>query len=338
MEHIAGVDLHARNGYYGIIEEDGKRVLGKRLPNDLPTIVATLDPYKETLTSIVIESTYNWYWLADGLMKEGYPVELANPAGFKRYKGLKHSDDKTDAFFLTELKRLGILPSGYIYPKEQRSVRDVLRRRMLLVQQRTSHILSIQSLIMRQTGKEINNKQIRIMTEAELETLLGDRHLMLAAKTGREMINFLTERIARIEQAVESVVHLRPEYEKLQTVPGIGKILALTIMLETGAIGRFASTGNYASYCRCVKSDYLSDGKKKGEGNRKNGNKYLGWAFVEAANYGRRWYPEVQKYYQRKQSKTNQVIATKALACKLCKACYYIMRDQVVFDMQKVFG
>jgi len=167
MEHIVGIDLHSDNGYYGIIEPDGKRVFKKRLPNDLPTVLSILEPYKETITCIVVESTYNWYWLVDGLMENGYNnrVQLANPAGFSPYKGLKHADDKTDAFFLTELERLGILPLGHIYPKEERPVRDLLRRRMMLVRHRTSHILSFQSLITRQTGTKMSCNNIKGMQE-----------------------------------------------------------------------------------------------------------------------------------------------------------------------------
>jgi transposase len=340
MEHIVGIDLHSDNGYYGIIEPDGKRVFKKRLPNDLPTVLSTLEPYEKTITCIVVESTYNWYWLVDGLMDNGYNnrIQLANPAGFKPYEGLKHGDDKTDAFFLTELKRLGILPVGYIYPKEERPVRDLLRRRMMLVQQRTSHILSFQSLITRQTGTKMSCNNIKGLQEDYIEELLDEDYLILAGQTNISVVRFLTEKIRRLERAVLKRIKLRPAYERLLTVPGIGKILGLTIMLESGDIGRFVGAGNYTSYCRCVKSKRMSNNKKKGEGNRKNGNKYLEWAYVEAANFARRFCPEAKRYYQRKLAKTNQIVATKALASKISKACYFIMRDKEVFKTEKLFG
>ena len=122
------------------------------------------------------------------------------------------------------------------------------------------------------------------------------------------------------------------------TVPGIGEILALTIMLETGDIRRFASVGNFASYCRCVGSQKISNGKKKGQGNTKNGNKYLAWAFIEAANFAIRFSGTINGFYQRKKAKTKGVVALKAVAHKLCRACYYIMRDQVPFNITKAFG
>ena len=146
------------------------------------------------------------------------------------------------------------------------------------------------------------------------------------------------EQVQILEQTVRERVKLRAEFKFLKTVPGIGQILALTIMLESGDIRRFASVGNYASYCRCVGSQKISNGKKKGKGNTKNGNKYLSWAFVEAANFAIRFSPKIKSFYQRKKSKTKAIVALKAVAHKLCRACYYIMRDRVAFNMTKAFG
>lgn len=338
MELIAGIDLHSNNGYYGIINEEGERVFRKRLLNHLPTILSALRPFQSHLKGIVVESTYNWYWLVDGLMENGYEVHLANPAGIEQYDGMKHADDKTDAFFLAELLRLGILPEGYIYPKGERPVRDLLRRRMMLVQQRTSHILSFQSLMSRETGAGISGNHIKKLGEEDVQELLGEEYVILTGQTNIAIIRFLTERIRILERAALKRVKLKPEYEKLMTVPGIGIILALTIMLETGDIRRFPGPGNYASYCRCVKAKRISNSKKKKKGNQKNGNKYLSWAYVEAANFAKRHCPETKRFFQRKMARTNQVVATKALACKLAKACYFIMRDQVAFDTKKIFG
>ena len=120
-------------------------------------------------------------------------------------------------------------------------------------------------------------------------------------------------------------------------MPGIGDILGLTIMLEVGDINRFPKVGNYSSYCRCVKSERLSNKKKKGEGNRKNGNKYLSWAYVEAANFAIMHYQEAQSFYQRKKAKRNGIVAIKALSNKLARASYYVMRDQVPYDMNQLF-
>jgi transposase len=130
---------------------------------------------------------------------------------------------------------------------------------------------------------------------------------------------------------------MSPQFEILTSIPGVGNILGLTIMLEVGDIGRFAKAGHYSSYCRCVNSEKTSNKKKKGEGNRKNGNKYLSWAYVEAAHFAIRFCPEANRFYQKKMAKSNGAIATKALANKLARASYYRMRDQVPFDKNKLF-
>jgi transposase len=124
----------------------------------------------------------------------------------------------------------------------------------------------------------------------------------------------------------------------LTTIPGVGAILGMTIALETGDIGRFPAVGHYASYCRCVKSEKLSNGKKKGEGNAKSGNQYLSWAFSEAAHFAVRYQPLAKRFFDRKQRKTNGIVAIRSVAHKLARAAYYMLRDQVPFDEQKLFA
>jgi len=144
MDHYLGIDLHSTNSYVAIIDNDNRRVFKKKTKNDLSHMLQVVEPYLKQVKEIVVESTYNWYWLVDGLMDNGYKVHLANPSAIKQYEDLKHSDDVTDAFHLANLLRLGILPEGYIYPKEERPVRDLLRKRLQLVEQRTVQILSFQ--------------------------------------------------------------------------------------------------------------------------------------------------------------------------------------------------
>jgi len=160
---------------------------------------------------------------------------------------------------------------------------------------------------------------------------------VFTAKRNIATIRFLDRIVSEIELEVASQIKLKKEFIKLLTTPGIGNILGLTIMLEVGDIRRFDKVGNYSSYCRCVESKKISNGKKKGKNNQKNGNRYLAWAYVEAANHAIRCCPKAQKFFQRKLAKSERVLATKALANKLTKATYYIMRDQVAFDEDKLF-
>lgn len=271
-------------------------------------------------------------------MEHGYRVHLANPAAIQQYEGLKHLDDERDAIWLANLLRLGILPEGYIYPKQERPLRDLLRKRLQLVRHRTSHILSIQNILSRSLGLRMRANEVKGLEEERVRDWFKEKPLFLAVQSSIGVMRYLGEKIKGIEEAVKSRVELRKEYEVLLSLPGVGKILGLTIMLEVGDIGRFLEVGNYVSYCRCVRSTRISNGRTKGEGNRKNGNKYLAWAYVEAAHYALRFYPEVNRYYHRKAAQTNSIVAIKAISHKLARASYYIMRDQVLYDSRKLFG
>jgi transposase len=338
MELYCGLDLHANNTYAGMIDQDGKRITKARLDNRTDAIAQFFDPYKENLTGIVVESTYNWYWLVDFLEEQGYNLHLANPAAIQKYSGLKHSDDSNDAFWLAEMRRLGILPEGYIYPKEDRPVRDLLRKRGHLVKIRTSLVTSVQMIIARNCGVKLSANDIKARREDRIAPfLVSQDELSMAGAVSKETIDFLSGQIRTIETHVQRRVRLRPPYQLLQTIPGVGIILALTIMLETGPIERFGRVGNYASYARTVSSQWTSNGKRKGKGNPKNGNRYLAWAFSEAAEMFRRHDASARAYYDRKTRKTNFMVAHTALARKLARAAYYIMKDQVPFMPEKLF-
>jgi transposase len=338
MKLYTGFDLHSTNNYLAIIDEKGKRVYKRRLRNDPESILTALMPHKNNIAGIAVESTYNWYWLVDLLMEEGYKVHLANPAGIQQYKGLKYSDDKHDAFWLAEMLRLGILPEGYIYPKEERPVRDLLRKRGHLVRLRTSLILSLQNIISRNNGLKMTANDMKALKIDRVAPFLQhNEDLVLVGKVSKESIDFFTKKIRAVEAVVRKRMTLKDPYTSLMTVYGIGKILGLTIKLETGPIERFKKAGNYVSYCRKVSSKWISNNKKKGKGNVKSGNKYLAWAFSEAAEIARRSYPEARAYYNRKMHKTNRMVAHNALSHKLAKAAYYIMKDGVSFMPEKVF-
>lgn len=338
MSLYCGIDLHSNNHLVTLIDEEDHKVLERSLANKLEMSLDTLAPYQKDIAGIAVESTYNWYWLVDGLMEAGYHLHLVNTAAVKQYDGLKYTDDQYDAFHLAHLLRLGILPTGYIYPKKQRAVRDLLRKRSLLVRHQTAHVLSAQSLHTRMTGRKASSNVIkRPHAESIYLPSLEDANRKLEMKANLRMIQALHQQITEIEKVVMSQMKLSANFCGLKLVPGIGDILGLTIMLETGEISRFPSAGKYASYCRAVKSSKMSNGKKKGEGNRKNGNKYLGWAYVEAANHMIRSCEAGKRFFQRKLAQRNRAVAVKATANKLARACYYVMRDQVSFDPTLLF-
>jgi transposase len=323
---------------YAVADDQGHMLFRKRLPNRLPAVLEALAPFKEDLRVVAVEATYNWYWLVDGLMDHAYSVRLANPGAMKQYTGLKDANDDSDAGFLAELARLQILPTGYIYPQEDRPVRDLLRRRSLLVRQRTALILSLQNMVVRQAGQSLSWHKICQQDETFPSLLREQEILPFLAREQIDLIEQLGKKIELFEKKVLEKAKLKSGYKRLLTLPGVGPILALTILLETGDIARFPKVGCFTSYCRCVRAKRTSNGKCKGSNNRKNGNKHLAWAFVEAAHHAIACCPQAKAFYDRKKAHRNGALATKALAAKWAKAAYYVMKRQENFDLKRVFG
>src|ERR1700757_5502292 len=243
MSLYGGIDLHANNSVVVLLNEQDEVIYQKRLPNAPPTILGQLAPYHTALKGLVVESTYNWYWLVDGLMEASYLVHLANPAAIQQYSGLKYTDDHSDARWLAHLLRLGVLPEGYIYPKAARAVRDLLRKRAHWVRQHTANVLSVQNIMVRNTGMRVSVKRIRGLTKQELEGLLSEVDQVLAVTSSLAVLDCLSQQIKTLEQTVHKRLKHTPAYEQLLTVDGIGTILAQTITLESGDMGRFPTVG-----------------------------------------------------------------------------------------------
>jgi transposase len=333
-----GIDLHSTNSYVSIITDQQKVVKAKRVPNDLGEVLGLIEPYRAEIQGIAIESTWNWYWLADGLMDAGYRVHLTNTLKAKQYEGLKYSDDRSDARWLAHMLSQGSLPEGYIYPKEDRAIRDLLRRRTFLVQTRSSLLVALRGGHECRTGTRVTAREVKSWTVDDVTQLAEDEDIQLQMSCLIASIHELTKQILKIERHVVSRSRLREEYKLLQTVWGIGKILALTVMYEVGDIRRFPSVSCFASYSRCVKSRHMSNGKQKGKGNVKSGNPYLSWAFSEAATFAKRFREPARRFYARKQARTHAIVANRALAHKLARATYHVLRDQVPFDPVRTFG
>ncbi|WP_316231284.1 IS110 family transposase [Bradyrhizobium sp. SZCCHNR1051] len=333
-----GIDLHSNNSVIVVIDEADRVVGQKRLPNEISKIILFLKPWQSEMKGVVVESTYNWYWLVDGLQEAGFHVHLANTSAIKQYEGLKHSGDEADAQHLAHLLRLAILPTGTILPKEHRVVRDLARKRMQLVHSCTAHVLAVENILTRQLGRRMTSNQIKRLTNDTIDSLPLVADVGLAIKANVAVIATLQAQIEVLEIRLQECVKRQPQYRLLTSVPGIGQTLATVILLETGPIERFADVGNFVSYARCVDSVHTSNRKKKGEGNVKNGNKYLAWAFVEAANFARRFCPEASRFHERKKARTNNIVATKALAHKLARACYHILKEGKPFDITRCFA
>lgn len=338
MRVYIGIDLHSNNCVVVVIGETGRVLYKEKLRNELGLILSELAPYLKRCAGVAVESTFNWYWLVDGLMEAGYPVHLANSAAIQQYTGLKYTDDKSDARWLAEMLRLKVLPEGYIYPKEGRAVRDLLRKRRQLVRQKVSQILSIQDLVARNAGVRLSGNAVKTITAWDLDRFLPDPLVARAAKSNLQVYRCLVKEIAALERMILDQVKDGPGFNNMLSVAGVGKTLGLTVVLEAGDMSRFPDAGHFASYCRCVGSQKLSNGKKKGKGNTRNGNAHLAWAFVEAAHFAIRYNAIVKRFYERKKAKTNGIVAIKAVAHKLARASYHVLKDGVPFDVQRAFA
>jgi transposase len=338
MSLYAACDLHSNNTVLAVINESGELCFRQRLPNDLSVIDTALTPFRADLVGVAVESTYNAYWLIDGLQAAHYPAKMVNTLAVPQYAGLKHGDDDSDARHLAELTRLGLLPAAYIYPATQRPLRDLMRRRLLLVQQSVRLLQSIQGYWARATGQRLSANAFRHLTAQQIAQTFRERTLLFSVTQLLRAWKELQTRIAQIEDWVQADTRQRADLIALRTTPGIGVVLGLTIVLESGELARFHDVGEYASYCRLVPSIRWSNGKSKGAGNRKCGNRYLAWAWMEAANFAIRFEPDIRRWYQRHAARKHRLVALKAVAHKLARAGFYLLRDGGAFDVHRAFA
>ena len=336
---FVGIDLHGHNNMVVVREAGGPVVLADRFANEVELILAALQPFRDRVRGVAVESTFNTYWLVDGLEDAGYEVHLAHPPDLTDHrKRLKYADDKVDARLLAELLEEGRLPEGYIYPRAMRGVRDLYRRRMLLVQEQTTLLVSLHSLILRHEGTAPPPSRLKAMPGEEAIALVKDAAVQAQVRALKSVLASLHKAIRDLERVAMATLTPDALYHRIESVPGIGKILAAVIRLETGALDRFASVGDFISYCRLAPSVHLSNGVRKGEGQPKRGNRYLAWAFIEAANFARRYSDEAKAYYTRKRKKRGVAAATKALAAKLARCVYAMWTGGHDFDARRAFG
>ena len=223
---FCGIDLHSNNSVVVIIDENDNVVYSKRHSNNLKEICTALSPYQSKIFGVVVESTFNWYWLIDGLQAAGYSLHLANTTAIKQYDGLKHRGDQSDARHLAHMLRLGLLPEGYIMPKDLRGVRDLARKRMQLVQQRTTQIVSIETLFNQQRGAYLSSNSIKKLSAQDIDNMGFSHTESLAIKANLAVMQALQTQIEMIEK--ELMKHCRNDaaFALLKSVDGIGDVLA----------------------------------------------------------------------------------------------------------------
>jgi transposase len=334
--HYCGIDLHAKTMYLCILDREGQVLLHKNMRSRPESFLDAVAPYRDDLV-VAVECMFTWYWIADLCRREGIEFVLGHALYMKAIHGAKAKNDKIDAFKIAKLLRGGNLPKAYVYPPEMRATRDLLRRRLHLVRRRGNLLAHIQN-----THHQYNLPvpSAKIAYKANREGVV-DVFSEPDARKSVEVDFLLIEHYDRVIRELELHLERRAKqhdpqaFHRLRSVPGIGKILALTILYEIHEIGRFPRVQDFLSYSRLVKCEHSSAGKKLGTGGAKIGNVHLKWAFSEAAVLFLRNNPRGQKQLRSLAGRHGKAKALSILAAKLGRAVFLMLRKERAFDMDR---
>jgi transposase len=324
----AGVDLSARSSWICVVNTEGEQLLSRKLPNDPDRIARTLKPFLPNLAAVV-ESTFNWYWMVDSLQDLGARVKLAHPLYLKAIAYAKVKTDQVDAHTLAQLLRMDYIPEAFIYPRELRPTRDLLRRRHRLVTLRAGMYRDIQLQLMKQNVTTFGRNAIKKLDGRHLRALFSHLHDRRSGTAVLHIIDTLDKEISTLDQSIRASVRRHKPVVLLKTIPGVGKTLAPTIYYEVGQIHRFASDKAFASYCRLAPTIAQSGAVTRRGKNRKQGNRYLKWAFSEAAHMAIQRYPAIRDYFHRLLKKKKKPILVRSiLAHKIAVAAFHVWKEE----------
>ena len=357
-----GMDLHSdnvvvviRQTQVGNIHLKGETVFSRAFKINSPSnrleLYKALEPFCAlSTTRAVVESTYNWYWLADEFEKHNWNLRIADPSTVSQAKK-KYSDDWTDAEFLAEMVRINSIKSYEYLSKHKRAIRDLCRMRQEFVNLRAQPKITIANLYVNQLGDRVKtNALVKVAYEALAENKpidsdavishFDDENIRMRVAMYLKMIIFYDQQIAELDERIESLMKPNAYSKLLQSIKGCGRILSSVIASELGEnLDRFPSAKHFVSYSRLAPTSKLSNGKSKGESNAKNGNAYLSWAFTELANLVVRFNPEAKAFYDRTFRRVKlRVKAIRILAAKLARAIFKMLETGEVFDIKRCFG
>ncbi len=341
MIFYCGIDLSAGDSHLCVLDENLSIHLQQKAANELTSIANLLEPFKPHL-QIVVESTFNSYWLVDGLQEPGFDVSLAHTLGLAMITQAKVKTDRRDAFTLAKLLRAGVIPKAYIYPSTTRPVRDLLRPRMKAVAMRAQEYGSLRQLLLREGIISSSRNEIKLAQDDDLRVWFTHPLLVMSASQQLERIELLSKQIANLEQQILDLTRNKADYKRLLKIAGIGKILALTILYEVGQISRFKSVRQFSSYCRLVPGVAQSGRVSRRGRSGKQGNHYLKSAFNQAAIVAVRSYPRIRGCYERHlarhRSSARKLVAYNAVAHKLAQAVYVVLKQGVDYREEMLFG
>ena len=340
-EFNCGIDLHARQMYACVMDRQGKKLVHTNIAgNDWEYFLKRVKPYRHDLT-VVSECTFNWYWLADACFEADIPFVLAHALYLKHIHGGKNKNDRIDSEKLAHLLRANLIPPSYIYPSERRPVRALLRQRMSYVWERATLKTH---LSMNQTaeglvpaGKSGHNRD---RWEEDILAQYSNPLHKFAASCDMDMIRAYDGQIEKLEAEIvrQAKKGLGRDFHLLLSVPGIGRVLAMTLLFEIDTIDRFPTVKDFLSYCRLVKGSVASAGKIKGLTGGKMGNAYLRWVFGEAAVIAKRNHWLLTPYAERLTAKHGKFKGNAILANKIARAVYFMLQQGTAFDAERVIA
>lgn len=334
--HYCGIDLHARSLYVCIIDQQGKVLLHKEIKARPEPLLALLEPFRDDLV-VGVECMHCWYWISDLCEEHNIRFILGHALYMKAIHGGKTKNDRIDSFKIAMLMKGGNFPLAYVYPSEMRATRDLLRRRTRIVQHGAmlkAHVVNTTSQYNLPPNK-VNLKNVGAREQVRLA--FANQDVLQNINFDLAIIECYHRELDKLEDHLERQAkqHDPASLSVLRTIPGVGRILALTILYEIGDIRRFESVQKFASYARLIKCKAESAGKVYGTQGNKIGNAHLKWAFSEAAVLYLRGNDKAQRYLQKLLKRMNKAKALSALAHKLGRAAYFMLKHQRVFDEQR---
>jgi transposase len=339
-EFYCGIDLHASKMYLCILDAQGEKLLHKNIKTRADHFLAVIRPFREGNLVVGVESTFNWYWLADLCLESQISFVLGHALALKAIHGGKTKNDKIDSEKLARLLRGGNFPQAYVYPREYRATRDLCRRRTYLVRRRGELMTHIRNTATQHNLELVTGQLAYPGNRKDLDRRFEHPSTQLSIQVDCEMIGALTEQIRKIERYLtdEAKLQLPQPYYNLLSVPGVGKVLALVLLYEIGSVDRFANVGRFLSYGRLVPGRHESAGKHYGSPGRKQGNAHLKWAFSEVATLMMRECAPVKQYVDRLEKKVGKNKALSILAARTGRAVYFMLKRGEAFDIKRLLN
>ena len=341
MQVYCGIDLHAKVSQVAVMNQEGEVLVNRQVKNCVADILDLLAPYGKGIP-VAVESTFNWYWLVDGLQDAGHEVHLGHPLKLAMIAKAKVKSDRKDAVRLADRLRKDDFPEAYIYPRETRPLRDLVRQRGRLVVARAREYAGVRLRLYRHGIIEHSRNSAKSITTEELDALLRHPHVRPLIHQERARIQLLSAQILQLEGTILAAVAGNADYQRLRTLPGVGQALAAVILLETGEVSRFASARHYASYCRLIPGCAESAGKVRRGRGKKQGNAYLKAAWTQAATHAVRTDAKVRSLSDRIQARHvgrgATPIATNVIGHKLALAAYHMLKDGADYQERLLFG